>query len=166
MPTPAYLTIQGTSQGLITAGALSKESVGNIHQSGHNDKILVQALSHGMYIPPEGSYRMHKPLVITKIIDKSSPLINSALVNAEHLEVCRLDFYRTAAEGVQEHYYTMELEEALIIAADVTMPHCNDPSKAYLGHMEEIHITYRKITWTHHIAGTESADQWRASKNT
>lgn len=56
MPTPAYLTIQGTSQGLITAGALSKESVGNIHQSGHNDKILVQALNHGMYIPPEGSY--------------------------------------------------------------------------------------------------------------
>jgi type VI secretion system secreted protein Hcp len=128
-------------------------------------RFLVQALSHGMYIPPEGGYRMHKPLVITKIIDKSSPLINSALVTGEHLEVCRVDWYRTAAEGVQEHYYTMELEEALIIAVDVNMPHCEDPSKAHLGHTEEVHIAYRKITWTHHIAGTESVDQWRVSRN-
>lgn len=38
MPTPAYLTIEGSKQGLITAGTFTEDSVGNIFQEGHEDR--------------------------------------------------------------------------------------------------------------------------------
>jgi type VI secretion system secreted protein Hcp len=28
--------------------------------------------------------------------------------------------------------------------------------------MEDVEFTYRKITWTHEVAGTEGSDDWRA----
>ena len=56
MPTPGYLTIKGNAQGLISAGALGKESLSNAWQQGREDQILVQALSHGIFVP-NGSKR-------------------------------------------------------------------------------------------------------------
>ena len=46
MPTPAYLSIEGTKQGLITAGTFTEDSVGNIFQEGHEDQVLVQGYNH------------------------------------------------------------------------------------------------------------------------
>ncbi|MBU3058117.1 type VI secretion system tube protein TssD, partial [Pseudomonas indica] len=51
MPTPAYLSLEGTKQGLITAGTFTEDSVGNIFQEGHEDQILVQAYNHQVIIP-------------------------------------------------------------------------------------------------------------------
>lgn len=51
MPTPAFMTIHGERQGLISAGAFTEASVGNIYQLGREDQIMVQALSHGIFVP-------------------------------------------------------------------------------------------------------------------
>ena len=68
MPTPAYLSLEGTKQGLITAGTFTEDSVGNIFQEGHEDQILVQAFQHQVIIPrdpqsgqPTGQQRVHQP---------------------------------------------------------------------------------------------------------
>ena len=89
MPTPAYLEIEGVSQGPITQGAFTEDSVGNIYQEGHENKILVQGFSHNLRVPtntqngqPTGQ-RMHRPLTITKVFDKSSPLLYTALSKGE-----------------------------------------------------------------------------------
>ena len=77
MPTPAFMTLHGKRQGLISAGAFTEASVGNVYQLGREDQIMIQALSHGIFVP-RGSgagRRMHKPLIITKAIDKASPLM-------------------------------------------------------------------------------------------
>ncbi|MGU0977937.1 hypothetical protein ACSEQX_14310, partial [Pseudomonas aeruginosa] len=37
--TPAYMSITGTKQGLITAGAFTEDSVGNTYQEGHEDQV-------------------------------------------------------------------------------------------------------------------------------
>ena len=42
MPTPAYLSIEGSTQGNITEGAFTEDSVGNIYQEGHENEILVE----------------------------------------------------------------------------------------------------------------------------
>lgn len=79
MPTPAYLLIEGERQGVISFGAFTESSVGNIYQEGFEDNILVQSISHSMKIPtdrqsgqPTGQ-RVHGPFMITKVIDKSTP---------------------------------------------------------------------------------------------
>jgi type VI secretion system secreted protein Hcp len=28
-------------------------------------------------------------------------------------------------------------------------------------HLEDVHFTYRQITWTHEISGTSGSDDWR-----
>ncbi|MDF5539015.1 type VI secretion system tube protein Hcp, partial [Vibrio parahaemolyticus] len=42
MPTPAYMSIQGETQGHITKDTYSADSVGNTWQEAHVDEFLVQ----------------------------------------------------------------------------------------------------------------------------
>lgn len=168
MPTPAYMTIKGKKQGDITSGTFTAESVGNIWQEAHQDEILVQAFSHKIIIPkdpqsgqPSGQ-RVHQPLVITKVFDKSSPLLYAALTSGERLPECIIKWYRTSPEGVQEHYFTHKLEDAVITRIEAIMPNCQDPGQSHFTHLEEVEFSYRKITWTHEVSGTSGSDDWRA----
>lgn len=105
MPSPAYLHVIGTKQGNITQGTFTEESVGNIYVEGHEDEILVQAISHGMSLPtdsqsgqPSGQ-RVHQPFVVTKVVDKSSPLLCTAMTTGERLEKCEIRLYRVSVFG-------------------------------------------------------------------
>ncbi len=170
MPTPAYLTIEGAKQGPITSGTFTEDSVGNIFQEGHEDEILVQAFKHQVIIPrdpqsgqPTGQ-RVHQPLTITKVFDKASPLLYQALTSGERLNTCVIKWYRTSASGTQEHYFTIELEDAIIVDIAAYMPNCQDPGLSHFTHLEDVSFTYRKITWTHEVAGTSGEDDWRVPK--
>ncbi|MFJ2281880.1 Hcp family type VI secretion system effector [Pseudomonas sp. NPDC087803] len=163
MPSPAFMTIHGSRQGLISAGAFTEESVGNTYQKGREDKIMVQALSHGIFLPKgQGAgRRMHKPLIITKALDKASPLIEVAMCSGELLSQCRVEFYRTSAQGVQEHFYTIELEGALIVGAEVLMPHCLDSAMSHFTQLEKVHFSYQRIYWRHEVSRTMGSDEWQ-----
>ena len=168
MPTPAYLSIEGVSQGLISQDCNSPDSIGNIYQEEHTDEILVEAHSHELTVPTDvqsgmtSGQRMHRPLIITKVFDKSSPLLAQALCTGEKMSKCELTFYRTSMDGVQEPYFKIELEDAVINNIKSYMPNCQDPSMAHFTHLEDVSFTYRKITWTHLVANTEAFDDWRA----
>lgn len=170
MPTPAYMSVEGVNQGLITAGAFTAESVGNIWQEEHQDEVLVNAFQHSIIVPrdpqsgqPSGQ-RVHNPVIITKIYDKSSPLLYHALASGERLKKVEIKWYRTAIEGKQEHYFTHLLEDAVIVDISAEMPNCQDPGLAHFTHLEKVAMTYRRIVWTHEVAGTSGDDDWRAPK--
>ncbi|PMY41848.1 Hcp family type VI secretion system effector, partial [Pseudomonas sp. FW305-53] len=106
------------------------DSVGNTYQEGHEDQVMVQAFSHDVIIPrdpqsgqPTGQ-RVHKPVVITKVYDKSSPLLQAALTSGERMSEIVIQWYRTSAQGTQEHYYTTKLEDAIIVAINNKMHNC------------------------------------------
>ena len=110
MAMPAYMTITGFKQGEITKAAFTADSVGNIFQEGHEDQIMVQAFSHEVIIPrdpqsgqPTGQ-RVHKPVKITKIFDKSSPLLMQALTTGELLPEVIIHWYRASATSTRELY--------------------------------------------------------------
>ena len=170
MPTPAYMRIEGVTQGLITKGAFTEASVGNIYVEGHEDEFLVQAASHHVNIPrdpqsgqPTGQ-RVHDAFTVTKIVDKSSPQIYQALTTGERLTLCRLKMYRTSISGTQEHFFNIDLEDAILVGVTFELPHCQDPGKAYLTAQEHLSFSYRKIIWTHEAAGTSASDDWRAPR--
>lgn len=167
MPTPAYLSLEGATQGPISKGAFTTQSVGNIYQEGHEDEILVEAFNHIVTVPtdpqsgqPTGQ-RVHKPLTITKVFDKASPLLYTALTTGEKLPKVEVKWYRTSPEGKQEHYFTIKLEDAIITNINSRMPNCQDPGQAHFTHLEDVSFTYRKITWTHEVGGTSGSDDWR-----
>jgi len=165
MPTPAYLTIKAKNQGFISAGALTEKSVGDRYNDRHPDEILVQAFSHQIIIPrdpqsglPTGQ-RIHKPLMITKEFDSSSPLIFTALTTAERLEFCHLEWFRPE---MKDPYFSIRLEDAVIVDVQSRMPDCLDPDNAHLMNLEDVYFTYSKIIWEHLDSGTSGSDEWRS----
>ena len=167
MPTPAYCTITGQTQGPITQDASTQPSIGNDYQEGHTNEILVQAFDHVVTVPtnvqsgqPTGS-RRHKPLTITKAFDKSSPLLYKALCTGEKLPTVEIKWYRPSEAGGPEHYFTTKLVDAIITNINARMPNCQDPTQANFTHLEDVQFTYLSITWSHVIGSTESTDSWR-----
>lgn len=167
MPTPAYVSIKGETQGEITKGAFTGDSVGNLWQEGHEDESIVQAFASNVIIPrdpqsgqPTGS-RVHQPATLTKYQDKASPLLWQALAKGEVLTEVVLSFWRTSSKGQQEKYYTIKWEDAVLVDGKAIIPNCLLSENAQLQHMEEWSFTYRKVTWTHEKAGTSGSDDWR-----
>ncbi len=170
MPTPAYMSITGETQGDITKDAYSADSVGNSWQEAHVDEFLIQELEHTLTIPrdpksgqPTGQ-RVHQPIIVTKVQDRCSPLLFNALVSGENLSECQIRFYRTSVQGKQEHYYTIKLTDALLVDMSTRMAHCQDAAKADRVTEEVLKFTYRAIEVTHETCGTAGDDDWRAPR--
>lgn len=167
MPTPCYISIHGQTQGHITAGAFTPDSVGNIYVEGHEDEMLVQEFKHVVTVPtdpqsgqPSGQ-RAHKPLVFTVSLNKAVPLMYNALASGEMLPSVELKWYRTSVEGKQEHFFTTALTDATIVDINLRMPHAQDSAKAEFTQLMDVSLAYRKIDWEHNVAGTSGSDDWR-----
>lgn len=167
MPTPAYLSINGKTQGNITKGAFTADSVGNVYVEGHEDQILVQEIEHRVTTPtdpqsgqPSGQ-RVHKPFVFTCALNKSVPLMYQSLASGEMLPNVEVQWFRTSVDGKQEHFFTTQLEDATIVDINTVLPHAQDSTKSEYTQLIRVSMAYRKITWTHAIAGTEASDDWR-----
>ena len=67
MPTPCYISIEGETQGLITAGACTADSIGDSYVEGHEDEMLVQQFNHNVTVPtdPQSGQRVHKAFQFT-----------------------------------------------------------------------------------------------------
>jgi type VI secretion system secreted protein Hcp len=170
MPTPAYIKITGATQGNITQGAFTEDSVGNVWQEGHEDQILVQAVDHNVTIPrdpqsgqPSGQ-RVHRPFKFTAALNKSTPLLYNALTSGEMLTEVEVDWYRTNSSGKQEKFFSTKLTDATIVDIHCDMPHAQDPKNQDFTQLVTVSLAYRKIDWEHTVAGTSGSDDWRSPK--
>ncbi len=154
-----YMTIKGEKQGLTSAGCSTPVSIGNKCQTGHSDEIMVLSFAHNMANIDNARHATHRPVFITKHVDKSSPLLSQALANRERVD-CIINFYRTAAFGAQEKFYTVEIRGGLLTELTLDMPHVLMQGDAQP--QEHVAIRYRDIIWTHHTAGTTGYASWSA----
>ncbi len=155
----AYLNLKGQKQGDIK---------GSVTQKGRENKIMVIAVSHEVLSPrdsasglPTGK-RQHKPFVITKELDKSSPLLYNALVNNENIIEWELQFWKPSATGAERQYYTVKLTNANIASIDFRMLNNKNPELVRYAEYEEIAFTYQKISWTIVDGGVTAQDDWEA----
>ncbi len=161
MPMPCYLQITGTTQGKIE---------GSVAIQGRQGQILVQAEDTLIEIPrnvetglPMGK-RVHGPFKITKEIDKSSPKIFQALTSGEQLTEVLLEFTRISPAGKEEKYYTIKLQNAIVVSLRKWVANCFDQETKMLGHMEDVCFTYEHVTWSYTPDGIEADDNWLAPK--
>lgn len=168
MPIPAYLTLSGANQGDMSSGASGADSIGTLSKSDHENEIQVQAFKMNIMVPkdpqsgqPTGR-RVHTGITFTKVLDKSSPMIMQALATGEQIKKAIFKFFRTSSAGTQELYYTIELQEALITDVTPWFPNALEVVNGPIGHMEDVSMSYKKITTTHEVAGTSGADDWNA----
>jgi type VI secretion system secreted protein Hcp len=160
----AYLRLRGAKQGDIK---------GSVTQKGREGQIPVIAASHEVVSPRDAASglatgkRQHKPLTITKELDRSTPLLAGALVNNETITSLTLDFFAAqagpgATAGVETNTYTIALVNASIASIHMVMPNDKDPALANLATYEEIAFTYQKITWTWNDGAITASDDWQA----
>ena len=160
----AYLNLKGQKQG---------EIKGSVTQKGRDGKIMVIAVSHEIVSPrdpasglPTGK-RMHKPFIITKELDKSTPLLYNVLVNNENITEWTLQFWTpqlkaAVGTGVEVQHYTVTLMNANIASIHFKMANNRHPDLMKFTEYEEIAFTYQKITWTWTDGGISAEDDWEA----
>lgn len=91
MANHGYMTITGKAQGLISTGCSTQDSIGNKCQAAHTDEIMVLSYSHNMANIGNINKPTHNPIIITKNVDKSSPLLAQALSSREEIN-CTISF--------------------------------------------------------------------------
>jgi type VI secretion system secreted protein Hcp len=155
----AYLKLKGQTQGDIK---------GSVTQKGREDSIMVIAYSHEVISPrdaasglPTGK-RQHKPIKITKEVDKASPLLYNVLCNNENITEWKLQFWQPSSTGKEQQHYTIELTNASIAGIESLMFDNKDPTKMQFKEREVISFCYQKIIWTWVDGGITAEDDWES----
>jgi type VI secretion system secreted protein Hcp len=157
----AYLKIKAAKQGAIKGG---------VTQKGREDSILVIAVDHELVSPRDSASgqatgkRQHKPIVITKEIDRSSPALRTALITGENLPEVTLQFHApqraATGGGAETQHFTIALKNARIAGIHHVMPNNKDPQLTKLAAYEQVSFVYDEITWTWTDGGLTASDSW------
>ena len=155
----AYLKLKGQRQG---------EIKGSVTQKGREDRIMVIGFNHEVVSPrdaasglPTGK-RQHKPMVITKELDKATPLLYNMLVNNEQITEFKLDFWQPSHTGAEKQHYTVALTNASIAGIRAEMLNNKYPENMQHTEREHISFCYQKIEWTWNDGGITAGDDWEA----
>ena len=157
----AYLKLKAQKQGDIAGG---------VTQKGRENSILVCAVWHEIVSPRDPASgratgkRHHKPLVITKEVDKASPLLYAALAHNEQITTWKLQFWRPSPTGLEQQHFTIELENATIASIHMRMPNNRHPTQMRYPELEEVAFTYQKIVWTWNDGGITADDDWETPR--
>ncbi len=171
MALDAYMTIKGQRQGVISleAGTIKSSGSGAKYDK-HADEIAVLGFTSSVINPrdPKSGFtsgaRIHQPVVFTKLVDRSSPLLWQALAKGETLTEIVCKFYRpdTAGLGEPEEFFEYKWENAKFCDGKSYLPLTVDAKNDHLRPMEDWSFTYEKVTWKHTKASTEGQDSWQA----
>ena len=155
----AYLRLKGQRTGEIR---------GSVTQKGREGKIMVIAVDHELSSPrdpssglPTGKL-MHKPIRITKELDRSSPLLEKVLTTNENLTTWELRFWRLSPTGTEVNPYTMRLTNANIINIEFHMPNNKNPDLQGYAEFEEVSFIYQRIDWTWTDGAITAYADWSA----
>jgi type VI secretion system secreted protein Hcp len=158
----AYLRLVGEKSGEIR---------GSVTQKGRENKILVIAAGHDIVTPRDAASgqatgkRTHKPLVITKELDRASAPLHQVQADNETLREWELQFWTPQLKGgsgvgAEVQYFTIALTNASIAGINMQMPNTRHPDLAKLEIFEEVAFTYQKIEWTWTDGSVTASDDW------
>lgn len=145
-------------------GQKTGEVKGSGIQTGREGLIMVIAAGHQIVSPrdaasglPTGK-RIHKPFVITKELDKSSPLLYKMLTTNENILEWELRFWDPSTTGVEIPHYTVKLTNAFIAEIRFCKPNNKIPELTKLSEYEEVSFTYEMIEWCWNEGGIKAQD--------
>jgi type VI secretion system secreted protein Hcp len=160
MAQDAYMTVKGRVSG---------EIKGSVTTPGHQGSIRVVAAHHEIISPRDqqsgqaSGKRMHKPFVVTKEVDKSSPVLYRMLASNEAITSMVVKFMAPSpASGVPINNYTVTLTNAGISDITFIMPSTTDATSCKSPEVEQVSFIYQKIEWTWVEGDISASDTWSA----
>ncbi len=160
MALPGYMQITAENQGLIEGDVDLAEREGFIEVLNFQHTVKIPSDSFGI---PTGR-RVHLPMTLGKVVDRSSPMLYQALCDSELLTEVLIDWYRTDGSGMEELYYRLRLQNAQITNIDFYVPEVEQAETQITGHREKIALVYDHIIWSHEVDGVEYEDAWSAER--
>ncbi|MFO0757170.1 MAG: type VI secretion system tube protein TssD [Byssovorax sp.] len=161
MALSAYVSIVAEKQGQIR---------GSVTQKGREGKIMVVAVQHEIVCPrdpasgiPTGK-RVHKPLMILKETDRSTPLLYNVLTHNENLKSVEIQFWQPSPTGAERQHWTIRLTNANISSIQFKLGNTRSPKLARYSELEEVSFTYQKIEWTWTEGGIMADDDWESPR--
>ncbi len=150
-------------------GQIQGDIKGSVTQKGREGKIMVIAFDHEIQSPRDaGSVqatgkRMHHPFIITKEIDKATPLLHNALTNNETMTKWELQCFVIKATGQEINSFTIKLTNAKITGIHNIMLNNKVPENIKMPILEEVSFNYEKIEWTWVDGGIAATDDWASN---
>lgn len=151
-----YLKLKGAKQGDIKGSVVQKGAEGSIAVLSVSHEISNSSTSTGG--KASTNRRQHKPLVITKELDRSTPLLYKAMATGEQLTSVELTVYGTSEKGLSKPIYTVKLTNATISRIRVMSEGEGDAARD----VNEVSFTYEKIEWTWTDGGITAMDDWES----
>jgi len=110
--------------------------------------------------------REYSPIVISKRIDKTTPLLFKALTLNEPVTKAEFRFFRPSpgGSGAEEHFYTVLLEGAHISSITRVSKDAIMGGEAAPPMMEWVKFVFQDITVTYEIGGATHTDSWKGEK--
>jgi type VI secretion system secreted protein Hcp len=144
------MAITGEDQGAIK---------GSSYKQGQEDKIEVLSFDHLIELPARQETQMttgdpvHRPVMLRKEVDASTPKLYQALCRQELLESLEIQWFRHTPEGREELFYTVVLTNALIVAIQPWSADYLDERLEHYRPMEKVSFAYEAIRWSWGVDG-------------
>jgi type VI secretion system secreted protein Hcp len=149
-------------------GQKSGQIKGSVLQQVHRDQIGGLAMSYEVDLGhdaatglPTGK-RLHKPFMITKEWDQSSPALLNVLFTNENLTTCIFEFWHAVANGSEMKFMTYTLTNANIISIHQYTASPDQLNQFDAKDLEDIAFTYQKIEVTWVQGGITAQDDWES----
>ncbi|WP_417879841.1 type VI secretion system tube protein TssD [Vibrio sp.] len=118
MPTPCYLSIKGATQGNITAGACTADSIGDSYVEGHEDEMLVQDVDHTVTIPTDPQSGSEQVYVHAQK-DFKSETLNDYITDVNHDQHLTVESDQFT-QFKNNHNLTVEGESTTYVKGDLS----------------------------------------------
>ncbi len=125
--------------------------------------IEVHSMNHKITLPADlktgqlTGNRVHSPVTILKQVDESTPFLNKACCSGECLQEVRIDLWNVSPHGMEQCYFTYQLQNVRIIGVNPVIGGTEDN---YTPDKEKIALMYETITWHHHQGNHQYSDSW------
>jgi type VI secretion system secreted protein Hcp len=136
---------------------------GEATDKGYEKQIAIQSFSHSVSIPVDKNKAVGEPqhghLILTKVVDKSSPLLNQTCCVGQSVGEAVLTCLRAGGDK-RVPYLEIKLQNAVISSV-------SESGVAGSIGTEQVSISYNKIDWTYKDPeNNQTAGSWDLMKTT
>ncbi|WP_345830812.1 type VI secretion system tube protein TssD [Erwinia sp. HDF1-3R] len=153
MSAPAHLWLEDENGSPVVGSCLIPQRLGSIE---------LKSFSHGVTIPVESGWgkltgtRVHRPVVIVKEFDQTTPLLYRAVCEGRTLKKALVRMYRILESGIESEYFNIIMENVKITTVSPYLA----PNGISSTHLETLEVRYEAITWTFTEGNIIYRDAW------
>ena len=145
----SYMSINSDSLGVVEGDTITqgREGMHVIYDIQHQIEVPIDPNSGN----PTG-VPIHNLFMITTHLGKGTPELYEMLMTGDRSDIT-IEYYRIDAAGREVNYFTVTLEDAVIIDILHEKPDVIDENNKPYHDMISLSFSYRKITWTYQVDG-------------